>query len=347
METNNINTEFTEAVVVSTTPLPKKYDYVVSATELLSMKEDFIPYLWENLIPQQGIAVLSGSSDMGKSAFLRFLSMAVASKKSEFLDQKLNVRYGRVIYFSTEDGKSATNYLLRKQMDDETKKEDLAGLNYIFNYNNAHKAIEQQLKEAKTDLVIIDSFSDVFNGSTNDIIQVRKFMNSYSVLSEEYDCAIIFLHHNGKRTELLPASKNNLIGSQGIEGKARIVLELRNDGGQADVRQLYIVKGNYLSQEQKRKPMILKFNDHMQFSFVEWASVFGAVVQGRNERTYDKERQEKLMNLIMPLKQEGLSIDKIREKLIEDGVEKVPSKGTIQKWLKEMPGSQNVQSVST
>ena len=273
MEANLFNQELTEVVEVPTTQPPKKYDYVVSATELLSMQEDSIPYLWGNIIPQQGVAVLSGSSDIGKSAFLRYFSMSVAAKKTEFLEQKLTVRHGKVIYFSTEDGKSATNFLLKKQMENELKKEDLIGLNYIFNYDKPYNAIEQQLQESKTDLVIIDSFSDVFDGNTNDIIHVRKFMNKYARLTEEYDCAIIFLHHNGKRTENLPASKNNLIGSQGIEGKARVVLELRNDGGQSDIRQLYIVKGNYIAQELKSKPMTLKFNNNMQFIFEGWADV--------------------------------------------------------------------------
>lgn len=337
METNNINTEITETVKISSTVLPKKYEYLVSATELLSMKEDSIPYIWENIIPQQGISILSGSSDIGKSAFLRYFSMAVATKKTEFLNQKLSVRHGRVIYFSTEDSKVATNCLLKKQMGEEIKKEELAGLNYIFNYDQVYKAIEQQLKEEKTDLVIIDCLSDVFTGNTNDITQVRGFMNSYSKLCENYDCAIIFLHHTGKRTEILPASKNNLIGSQGIEGKARLVLELRNEGCQSDTRQLYIVKGNYISQEQKRRPMNLKFNDNMQFSFVDWASGGGASAQIKNDRKYSNEDKRMLLDVIIPLKNEGMSIDKIRLELEKLEFDKIPSKGTLQGWLKEEP----------
>jgi hypothetical protein len=85
-------------------------------------------------------------------------------------------------------------------------------------------------------------------------------MNEFFNLAQKYQCTIAFNHHTGKYTEERPPNKNNSIGSAGFEGKARLVMELRQDYQSNLKRHLCIVKGNYLGSEYKTRSFELDFD---------------------------------------------------------------------------------------
>lgn len=316
---------------VITVQAKKKYPYLITATEILAMKENEIPYLWKPFLGSQGLAALVGSSDVGKSSFLRQLAINVVLKKPDFLGHELNVRYGRVIYFTTEDNKNSINALLKKQIDNSVNPDDLNGLCYIFNNENPFKVIEEQLKSEKTDLVIIDAYSDIFEGNSNDLGATRKFLNKYDKLAQDHDCTIIFLHHTGKRTELGSPNKNNIIGSQGFEAKMRLVMDLRKQDGSPN-RFLQITKGNYLPESKKSKAMELLFNDKQEFEFT------GQYADKNNLLSKPKFTEgEKAAVMIEAEKmlKNGFTYDRILTELPKLGFEKSPSKGTLSNWFNE------------
>ena len=76
---------------------------VVTGKDLFENDITEVPMLWGHLLQKYGIAVLSGSSDTGKSTLLRQLAIAIVTKKDTFLDFPLNAEHYRVIYISTED----------------------------------------------------------------------------------------------------------------------------------------------------------------------------------------------------------------------------------------------------
>lgn len=313
----------------SSVGVKKKYAYLFTATELINMKQDDIPYLWKPFLISQGLAALVGSSDVGKTSFLRQLAIHIVLKKTDFLGHELNVRHGRVIYFSTEDNQVSVNALLKKQIDKSINPADLKGLCYIFNSDNPLKVIEEQLKAEKTDLVIIDAYSDIFEGSTNDIGHVRRFLNKYEKLAQENDCAIIFLHHTGKRTELGNPSKNNIIGSQGFEAKMRIVWDLRKQND-SPYRYLQITKGNYLPEKLKSKSMELLFNDKQEFEFK------GQYLEKGNpfkKSKFSEEEKMAIMVEVEKLLESGSSYDQILLELSKREIE--ISKGTLSNWINE------------
>lgn len=79
----------------------------ITGEMLLNQHVTEIPTLLEPLLPQSGLVCLAGSSDTGKSAFLRQLAMSVCAGLKSFLGMKLNVRYHSAIYVSTEDDETA------------------------------------------------------------------------------------------------------------------------------------------------------------------------------------------------------------------------------------------------
>ena len=321
--------------------LKKKYSYLFTGAELLNMKLDAIPYLWDGIIASQGLTALTGSSDVGKSSFLRQFAIAVALKKPEFLGITLNVRHGRSIYFSTEDNQVSINALLKKQLGSNFNSSDLKGLGYIFNSDNPLSVIEEQLKAEKTDLVIIDAYSDIFMGSSNDNGSVRRFLNEYEKLTQKYDCAIVILHHTGKRTELLLPSKNNIIGSQGFEAKMRLVMELRKSD-LSNKRQLWFTKGNYLPETRKNKAMELSFNDKQEF---ECTGNYIEKHNGINSGKFSSKEKDNIMLQVRKFQKKGLSIDQIKKDLLEMDFSQVPSKGTLHNWIKGEKDSQSLEKV--
>ena len=204
--------------------------------------------LLEPILPRQGVVALVGSSDSGKSSLLRGLAMAIVAGKSEYIGFPLHPRYKRAMYVSTEDDEASLSRLMRMQILDEERGR-YEGLHFIFDTDNLLETIELGMQSHMPDVIIVDAFADLYTGPMNENNRVRGFINAFSQLAVKYNTLVIFLHHTGKRTESLAPSKHNAIGSQGLEAKMRLMMELRQDPERHDIRHLCIVKGNYLSSE--------------------------------------------------------------------------------------------------
>jgi len=238
----------------------------ISATDLLNRRIDKIPCIIEPIIQKIGLACIAGSSDAGKSSFLRHLCMCIVSGKTDFLGFPINATHRRAIYVSTEDDDTAISFLLNKQNKDmQLEPEKVHGLQFIFDTENLLQSLDEKLSEHPSDIVCIDAFSDLYERSMNEGNQVRGFLNDYSQLAQKHQCLIMFLHHLGKRKEELVPSKHNLLGSQAIEAKMRLVLELRSDISGTNSRHLCIVKGNYLPATAKNESYQLRFTENMTF----------------------------------------------------------------------------------
>lgn len=305
----------------------KKYPYLVTGEELLNSPVTKIPCLWDPYFIQQGLISLTGGSDVGKSSFLRQFVISVVLKEKSFLGSPLNARFGRALYLSTEDNKITAQFTLQNSVDANVKPIHLQQLCYLINPDNPIKAIEEQLIVANTDVVIVDSFGDVFNGNLNDNTNVRTTLNGYQKLSEKYDTLFIFLHHTGKRTENNNPNKNNVIGSQGFEAKMRLVMELRKPDS-SKKRVLHFTKGNHLSEAIKSQAMELYFDDKQKFHFTANSSTPFV-----NARIFTEKSRTEILNIAEPLRWQGFSYDKILVELRNMGFEKVPSKGKLHEWL--------------
>lgn len=165
----------------------------ITGEMLLSRNVQEIPSLLDPLLPKAGLACLAGSSDTGKSAFLRQFSMCVAAGVDSFLGMKLCVTHKSAIYVSTEDDETANAYLMARQNQQlKLQPAELRGLRFLFDSENVVEELERRLSAAPADLVIVDCFSDLYVGSMNESNQVRLFLNQYSQLVNKHKCLIIF-----------------------------------------------------------------------------------------------------------------------------------------------------------
>ena len=236
------------------------------ADELKNLEIREIDYLVDRLIPRGTLCSLVGESDTGKSSLLRQLAVSVAYGDETFIGFKLNDKCRNVVYVSTEDGEMGTSAWLNKHLgEDITNNKALSQLKFLFITDNLYENIRKVVCENCIDLLIIDSYADIFEGTMNDSNTVRSFLTKYNDLANQYGITIIFLHHTKKSSEGMKPNKNSILGSQGFEAKMRSVMMLTKDKDDDSLRHLCVVKNNYLSPEEKKFSYVIKFNDNLSF----------------------------------------------------------------------------------
>jgi RecA-family ATPase len=267
----NISNGFDQRLVAHVAELEQELNKptkskLVTATELLERGLVEVPKLISPIFQRVGVAAVVGSSDTGKSSFLRQMAIAVATGQKDFLGFEIKAKHRSVIYASTEDDENSTASLLLKFSRGQTWNYDrYKGLRFLFDTEHLTQTLDATLTEQAADLVVIDAFSDLYSGAMNEGNKVRGFLNEFNQLAQKHECLIVFLHHCGKRTEDQAPNKSSIIGSQSFEAKMRLVIELRQDWQEPMYRHLCIVKGNYLSSEYKTESYVLRFDENMMF----------------------------------------------------------------------------------
>ena len=306
-----------------------KHKQLVNAFDLYQLEEKDTPKLLDPFLQKVGVASIVGSSDTGKSSFLRQLALSIALGKEEFIGFKLNTDTQNVIYVSTEDDKFSTNSSIKKQLIElevDSNIEDLKHLDFIFDTENLLDSLIDILSEKEVDLIVIDAFTDVFNDEINSNTKVRNFLSQYHNLAIKHNCLVIFLHHNGKRTESASPSKNNIIGSQAFEAKMRSVLEVRQ-GKDDEYRLLTLLKCNFLSSVYKNKSYVLKFSENLVFHNTNKEIAIGV-------HKIPKKDNPEIIKEVMKLHAEKLSTRKIEEQL--KGTDLQVSKSVVSEIIKAL-----------
>lgn len=322
--------EMGDRTVVRMIESDQETKYIYTGEELLQMENTEIPCLIEPILPSIGIGVIGGSSDTGKSSFLRQLATSICTGQDNFLDFKLNTLHNKVIYVSTEDDANAVSIALKKQNIEGLSPEAYRGLRFCFdNGDDTVKTLSKMINEEPVDCIIADAYSDLFDESNmNSTAESRSFLHKFHVLAVTHKCSVIFLHHISKAKETSSPSKNNLIGSQALEAKARVVFELRRDINEPNNRHLCIVKGNYLSEEFKNKSYVLEFNN-MSFSATGQRVDYNQLSNPNQSGSM----KDEAIKMAVSLKAGDLSNNRIAEEITAWGYS---TKGTtVRDWVKK------------
>lgn len=304
----------------------------ITGEDLLRSEAKSIPFLLDPILQQTGLACLAGSSDTGKSTFLRQLAVAIVSGEKEFLGFTINAKHKSVIFVATEDDINATRVLLKKHVNGKEAL-SLRRLRFLFETDNLVNELDRRLTSNPADLVILDCFSDAFGQNLNDTHLIRNYLNIFQRLASKHECLIILLHHTGKRTEQFAPNKNNLLGGQGFEAKMRVVFELRNDFKSPVVKHFCIVKGNYIPSAFKTDSYVLKFDEN-SLSFYNT----GKRIPFNKLTNAAEEKQIQRYLLASQLKKQGLSHVEIADKVglqTKGAVSKILSKGEENGWEPE------------
>jgi len=285
--------------------------YVQTAEDLLAMDITEVPVLLRPILPKVGIAALCGSSDTGKSYFCLHLALALCSDVPSFVGHAIKAEHKSVIVVCTEDSKE--DVCVRLKALQSIGKLDTKALRFIFDCEGIEEKLAKELSRQPADLVILDTFGDLFTGNLNQSIEVRRFLRPYKALAQEHKCLFLFNHHIGKGKEKnLEPSKNDVLGSQAIESACRTVLMLKK--GVGNKRTLTVVKGNNIPEELKNNGKILEF---------DLISGFQDTGKSTAQEETKQEKEEALATLVKKLYPEQGSYTKVAAKLKVMGYEKI------------------------
>ena len=292
----------------------------IGADVIKNKDYDSIEFLVDKLIPQGTLCALVGESDTGKSSLLRQLALSLVYGDSDFLGFKLKESCRNVIYVSTEDGEMATSVWLNKYFGEEIAKDDrLSKLKYVYNTEGIIKNLREVVSTNCVDLIIIDSYADLFTGSMNNSNEVRSFLNMYNNIANEFGVTVVFLHHTKKASAGMVPNKNSILGSQGFEAKMRSVLMLTQDDSDESLRHLCIVKNNYLPESEKSMSYVLRFNEHLAFDIAS------------DRVKLNELALEDWIEDAKKMKEDGMSYREISDKLLKKGF--TVSKSKLQRKL--------------
>ncbi|KAF0128222.1 MAG: Uncharacterized protein FD155_3360 [Bacteroidetes bacterium] len=235
-----------------------------TAPELIAFNMDKQPYLLAPVFPQKGTAVIAGKPGIGKSMLARQFCIHVANGLPSFMDLELKTIHKSAIYVSTEDSAESTAFSLNRQQSG-LGLQIPESLIFLFAENFSQGEIISRLDEllAKkpADLVVVDSFGDVFTGSdSNNNIEMRRTVRRFSVLSHKHNCLILFVHHINKGAYNMSPSQDHIQGGGGLVQKVRLAAILSE--GDGPMRYFSVVKGNYTPKEYREKSIELFFDEN-------------------------------------------------------------------------------------
>ena len=217
---------------------------------------------------------------------MKQLALAIVGKQSSFLGYPLHVNHGRVCYLSTEDEQIATWRVLEKQIIGSGIIPANDSLVFVFDLAGLQAYLRE--KGDTLDLIIVDTFADIFQGNPNNLVDVRSNLSRISDLVRGHNVCMVFVHHNVKYSDRADPDKNKMNGSQALEAKLRSLRDLRlGRSGHNNERIMTVIKGNHLPQDQKCIPHTLELNpEHLLFTH---QGLSGLSVTIRTNGRYDKD----------------------------------------------------------
>lgn len=244
----------------------EKASMFLSLRELLDSSEPEEVFLVENLIPSVGLSAIVGIPDGGKSQFTRQLALAIASGDETFLHLRISAQYRRVIVVLTEESKGQVRKSCRRQLprftETDTDAIDILPANSLTP-DEVIAALTQRLQEAPADLVIIDSFGDMFPGrDPNSTAEMRKALKPLDGIAQRFGVAVLSINHVSKGNYRTAPDQSQVINSSAFVQKHRSVLDLRYETADPLRKFLTIVKGNGVGTAVKQQAMILSFDEN-------------------------------------------------------------------------------------
>lgn len=126
-------------------------------------------------------------------------------------------------------------------------------------------ALDLHLTQNSCDLVVVDSFGDIFQGTdSNSTTQMRKNVRSFDYFAKKHKCLILFVHHINKASYTETPHQKNIMGGGGLTQKVRFAWQLTS--GEGSTKYLTVVKGTIARVSSKKTHWCLLSAKMISFS---------------------------------------------------------------------------------
>jgi KaiC/GvpD/RAD55 family RecA-like ATPase len=302
--------------------MDKTYFTGKEVLELKNTKE----YIIEGILPKSTLAGLIGGSDTGKSLFLLQFAISYILNK-QFLGFDINGGK-KVLFFSFEDDPHSLNSRLGKLINNislEERKKVCENIFFECDPDGMEQKIDSHMENhPDTGVIIIDPLAEVLHGADiNSPSSVRESMQFLKKASFQYNATVLFIHHITKSSEEKgKLNKSNSIGSQGIEAKSRLVIEMKkNSNPLSSFIALGIVKGNDVDERYKSSVRTLNLQLNTYSLWFEKVEIEGHIPTSKLEIDWDviygENKKMRAKEIIQRLEDEYQLDNKQAQKVIE------------------------------
>jgi KaiC/GvpD/RAD55 family RecA-like ATPase len=259
----------------------------LSIKALLKMRFPKNRFLVENLIPENGITLISGQPGCGKSWIALHVMQCMTSKKDVF--EKFKTKRGAVLLVDGETGKMELLRRIKAMRIRSDRKIYVASEEELK--IDTHKGLAKIIslvERKKISLVVLDPFIAMHSADENTASGMQKVIDAIKKIQTK--TAVLIIHHHRKNEDSHNPSLH-IRGSSAIHGAVDSHIEVKGEDGELEVLQI----GQHKARRGKpEKPFIVKVESNekgMNFEFVEY-------VQRRTNET--QEIKDIILTLVNP-----------------------------------------------
>lgn len=270
-------TEETMAFVGAATNAPVEDDakLVYNLDEFMA-KDVHIDWLLEGLFPRNGLGLLTAQPGTGKTqAAIQFgMGMALGTKVLKWANL---VGEQKILLMSLEMDHAPLKHFMSSVLGqyDESDMRILSKNFQIFPKNmflpldkpEGLAFVENLLSQYKPDVLIFDSMSKIMSKPMTDEQAALSLMRTIDMLRSKYNCAVLIVHHDRKKTQDAKSSDGSLsemYGSQFLSAAADFVMSLQKTGERDKIK--WVTWKNRLNQEDY--PFMTARNQYLHFDYM-------------------------------------------------------------------------------
>ena len=184
-------------------------------------------------IKDKSFGILYGLPKTGKTLFCESLAMCMAAGRTEFLGKSIDLENRKVLFVSLEEsyqGRTLRNITQLSGFNEEEIQSIVE--NYIVVNEHAPRIIQskddwdilvQQVKEHKPGVVFLDSMTRLVNDIEN-LESAKPALLRFRALAEDYNTAVIVIHHSVKVDQAKPLTLQSIAGSRIVSQEADYVM---------------------------------------------------------------------------------------------------------------------------
>jgi KaiC/GvpD/RAD55 family RecA-like ATPase len=167
--------------------------------------ENFDPII-ENFLNRKEFMLLHATSKTGKSMLALNIGLAIATGR-DFLGMPTSK--SKVLYLQTEIANFSLKERIEKMLENlDTETYDNASTNLLISSNRIRidesegiELIKYEIKKYQPNLLIIDPLYDLHRKNEDNATDMAPILSDIREIARSCDCAIILIHHQGKKGE--------------------------------------------------------------------------------------------------------------------------------------------------
>ena len=283
---------------------------ILTAKDVLETEYPEVHWVIDKVLPEEGISLIVGEAGTFKSFFCLYLTRALITKEP-FLGHFQVNRTCKILIIDKENKLRR----LKKRMVamNFPKSEDVFFLEYPerfrFENNQFVSFVSEFIKEKNIDLVIFDSFIDMFDGNENSSTDTAKAFDVIRNL--DHNASYIAIHHDSK-----PIPKMVRSAAQKTRGSSNIIAQVDT--------QFYFEKGKDLKSfiveqgKSRDEEPLKKFQVNIVSDLEKGLSGFEYAGEVKEEVTKIEETKELIYQFI--LERPYCTKDDITAELVNGGI---------------------------